>query len=153
MRRDSRLSRTLHVLLHMARHSGPLTSDVIGKMLGTNPVVVRRTLAGLREAGLVTSNKGHGGGWSIACDLSAVSLMDLHQALGEPAIFALGNADDSTACLVEQAVNAAMDGALRDAETLLAARFRSVSLADLAADFDRRACAVRYASMETSHLA
>lgn len=29
-------------------------------MLGTNPVVVRRTMAGLREAGYVKSEKGHG---------------------------------------------------------------------------------------------
>lgn len=152
MRRDSRLSRTLHVLLHMARHDGPLTSDVIGKMLGTNPVVVRRTLAGLRDAGLVRSNKGHGGGWSIACDLSEVSLMDLHQALGEPAIFALGNADENPACLVEQAVNAAMDDALSDAEALLVGRFRSISLADLAAGFDRRASAIGYTSMAASHV-
>jgi DNA-binding IscR family transcriptional regulator len=62
MRNDSRLSRMLHVLLHMARHDGPITSEAIGMMLGTNPVVVRRTLAGLRDAGYVRSDKGHGGG-------------------------------------------------------------------------------------------
>ena len=122
----------------MARSDGPLTSELIGRMLGTNAVVVRRTLAGLREAGLVRSVKGHGGGWSIACDLSQVSLFDLHQALGEPTVFAMGNADENPACLVEQAVNGAMTEAFRDAEALLVARFRSITLADLAADFDRR---------------
>jgi DNA-binding IscR family transcriptional regulator len=46
VRNDSRLSRMLHVLLHMARHDAPMTSETIAKMLGTNPVVVRRTMAG-----------------------------------------------------------------------------------------------------------
>src|SRR3546814_1535501 len=73
MRQDSRLSRMLHVLLHMAQHDRPATSEAIAKMLRTNPVVVRRTMAGLREAGYVRSVKGHGGGWSIARDLASRS--------------------------------------------------------------------------------
>jgi DNA-binding IscR family transcriptional regulator len=46
VRTDSRLSRMLHVLLHMARHDKPFTSEQIAKMLQTNPVVVRRTMGG-----------------------------------------------------------------------------------------------------------
>ena len=103
----------LHVLLHMARHDGPATSDTIAKMLGTNPVVVRRTMAGLRDAGYVRSEKGHGGGWSIACDLATVSLLDIHRAVGGPTLFAIGNESDNPECAVEQVVNAALDDALR----------------------------------------
>src|SRR3546814_14210830 len=66
MKRDSRLSGVLHVLLHMAEAGGPLTSASLAKAMQTNPVVVRRILAGLREAGFVRSEKGHGGGWKIA---------------------------------------------------------------------------------------
>lgn len=136
MRTDSRLSRMLHVLLHMARHDGPATSDTIAKMLGTNPVVVRRTMAGLRNAGYVRSEKGHGGGWSIACDLATVSLLDIHRAVGGPTLFAIGNESDNPECAVEQVVNAALDDALRDAEALLIARLGAVSLAELATAFD-----------------
>ncbi len=35
----------LHVLLHMARHAEPFTSELTARMFGTNPVVVRRTMA------------------------------------------------------------------------------------------------------------
>ena len=63
MKRDSRLSGVLHVLLHMAEHDGPLTSDILAKAMDTNPVVIRRILGGLREQGYVRSEKGHGGGW------------------------------------------------------------------------------------------
>ena len=147
MKRDSRLSRMLHVLLHMARSDGPVTSELIARMLGTNAVVVRRTMAGLRDAGLVRSEKGHGGGWSLACDLAHVSLLDVHVALGEPTIFAIGNAAESPGCLVEQAVNVALEGALRDAAALLTARLRGVTLADIAAGFDQRFAA--HGTMET----
>ena len=138
MRTDSRLSRMLHVLLHMARHDGPATSETIARMLGTNPVVVRRTMAGLRDAGYVRSEKGHGGGWSIACDLSKVSLLDIHRAVGGPTLFAIGNESDNPACAVAQVVNVAIDDALREAEALLLDRLGAVSLAELATAFDAR---------------
>jgi DNA-binding IscR family transcriptional regulator len=48
----------------------------------TNPVVLRRTMAGSREQGYVRSEKGHGGGWTLACDLSAMTLRDIYDALG-----------------------------------------------------------------------
>lgn len=92
----------------------------------------------LRDAGLVGAMRGHAGGWHISADLSSVSLRQLHEALGEPAVFAIGNRNEAPDCLVEQAVNAALDQAFRDAEALLLERFAKVSLADLAADFARR---------------
>jgi DNA-binding IscR family transcriptional regulator len=136
MRQDSRLSRMLHVLLHLARHARPATSDAIAHMLQTNPVVVRRTMAGLRDAGYVRSEKGHGGGWTIACDLGAVSLLDIHRAVGSPTLFAIGHDSDNPACAVERAVNGALDATLREAEALLNARLAAITLADLARAFD-----------------
>lgn len=62
MKRDRRLSSVLHALLHMAEHDGPMTSDAIGQCLDANPVVVRRTMGFLREAGIVASGRGHAGG-------------------------------------------------------------------------------------------
>jgi len=62
MRQDNRLSCVLHVLLHMAEAGGPMTSEVLARVLNTNPVVVRRLMGGLREHGYVHSEKGHGGG-------------------------------------------------------------------------------------------
>lgn len=138
MRLDSRLSDVLHVLLHMVEHKRPMTSEALAKFMNTNAVVVRRTMAGLRNAGFVRSEKGHGGGWVISCDLAKVSLGDIHVALGAPRLFAVGNRSDNPDCLVEQAVNHALDGALKEAEELIAARFAQVSLADLSADFHQR---------------
>lgn len=138
MRNDSRLSRMLHVLLHMARHDGPMTSERIAAMLVTNPVVVRRTMAGLRDAGYVRSEKGHGGGWAIARDLAEVSLLDVHRAVGGPRLFAIGSENANPDCAVEKVVNAALEDALAEAEALLIARLGAISLAELAEAFDAR---------------
>lgn len=115
-----------------------MTSDKLAECLHTNPVVVRRTMGLLREAGIVTSDRGHSGGWRIAVDLNTVTLRQLHSALGEPAFFAMGNRNETPECLVEQAVNAALDDTFIKAEALLLERFSEITLADLAADFSRR---------------
>jgi Rrf2 family protein len=141
MKRDSRLSGVLHVLLHMAEVEAPLTSDELARAMQTNPVVVRRLLGGLRRAGFVRSEKGHGGGWTIARNLAAITLRDIYDAIGRPNLMAMGNRTEAPGCLVEQAVNAALDTAFRDAEALLLARFADVTLAQLAADFHARMAA------------
>lgn len=138
MKRDSRLSGVLHVLLHMAERDIPLTSEMLAKAMDTNPVVIRRTMAGLRERGYVRSEKGHGGGWSLACDLSKVTLRDVYAALGSPGLLAMGNRTEAPGCLVEQAVNAALGEAFEAAEALLLERLGEVTLATLSADFHAR---------------
>ncbi|MDC8759270.1 Rrf2 family transcriptional regulator [Janthinobacterium fluminis] len=137
---DNRLSRMLHVLIHMDQHEGALTSAAVARMLQTNPVVVRRTMAGLREAGYVQSEKGHGGGWTLARGLEQITLLDVYRSLGEPPVFSLGLAGDSPECLIEQAVNDALEAELREARQRLMARFGAITLAGLARDFATRRC-------------
>jgi Rrf2 family protein len=138
MKRDSRLSSMLHILIHMAQSGQPRTSDDLARMLRTNPVLVRRTLAGLRERGLVASEKGHGGGWVIARPLETITLHDVYEALGAPELFAIGHRSEQGQCLVEQAVNASVDRTLAEAEALVLARLRAVTLAALSEDVGRR---------------
>ncbi|WP_421853431.1 Rrf2 family transcriptional regulator [Marinomonas sp.] len=137
MRTDSRLSRVLHVLLHMIKHEGVLTSEQIGVMLDTNSVVVRRTLAGLRKAGLVTSEKGHGGGWRLTRNGKEITLLDIYLSLGAPQLFAIGFDHTSPTCAVEASVNNALGQSLTKIESILLNDFASISLQDLYVDFEQ----------------
>jgi len=131
MKRNSQLSGVLHVLLHMAERDGPMTSEALARAMDTNPVVIRRIMAGLRDQGYVRSGKGHGGGWTLARDLSKVTLRDIYDGIGRPPLLAMGNRTESPGCLVEQEVNAALGEAFRDAEALLLSRLGQVTLASL----------------------
>ena len=139
MKRDSRLSLVLHLLLHLSHSKRPMTSEEMGAFLQTNSVVVRRTLSGLRQAGWIHSVKGHGGGWTLACDLSSITLGDIYKALGEPTMLALGHRNDEPTCLVEQVVNQAINQSLREAEAMVLEKFSRVTLADLSTEVNRRA--------------
>ncbi|BBO34199.1 rrf2 family transcriptional regulator [Lacipirellula parvula] len=107
-------------------------------MMATNPVVIRRIMAGLRRQGYVQSEKGHGGGWTLVCDLSKVTLRDIYSALGSPSLLAIGNRTEEPGCLVEEAVNAALQPAFNDAEEMLLNRFGEVTLSMLKADVQSR---------------
>lgn len=122
----------------MAERGTLVTSEDLAKSMQTNAVVIRRTMAGLREAGIVRSEKGHGGGWLLVGRPDRVTLEHVYDALGMPTIFAMGNHTESPGCLVEQAVNHAMGEAFLAAEKLLVARLHAVTLADLAKDVKRR---------------
>lgn len=134
MRRSNRFSLALHVLVHLAEHPGvAATSEHLAVCVRTNPVVVRRALAGLRQAGLVTSTKGHGGGWTLARTPESITLRDVYAALGERLLFAIDLSGGNAGCRVQRAVAGTLDDFLDDAEALLAARLSQMTLADVAA--------------------
>ena len=131
MNKDSRVSVALHVLLHMSEHRSAVTSEAIGTRMAMNPVVIRRTLGALREAGIVAAVKGHGGGWTITRDLRTVTIADVYEAIAPNSLFGIGPHDPETKCVIERAVNRAVGEALADAEALVMKRLRGVVVADL----------------------
>lgn len=134
MKRSNRFSVALHVLVHLAERPGePTTSEHLAACARTNPVVVRRTMAGLREAGLVASAAGHGGGWTLARKAGSITLRDVYAALGERLLFAIDVGGGNPECRVRTAVAGTLDDFLNDAEALLAARLSRITLADVAA--------------------
>jgi DNA-binding IscR family transcriptional regulator len=139
MPRDLRMSRILHVLIHLDRHVPRATSEEISRMISTNPVVVRRMMGGLRDRGIVSSEKGHGGGWQLAKPLADVTLRDVYEAVGAPPLFNIGPGAEPSACLVERAVDARLDASLQEAETRLLEQFTRVTVEDVARDFERNA--------------
>lgn len=150
---DSRLSGVLHALLHMAEKAEPSTSEELARAMSTNPVVLRRLMSGLRDAGFVASAKGHGGGWVMVRPLTDITLGDVHEAVGAPTLLAVGHRDTNPRCLVEQAVNAALDTAYRDAESLLLERLHAVTLDQLSRDFHRRFARSGHQHHESHHSA
>ena len=96
--------------------------------MGTNPAVFRRTMAGLRDAGIVQSGKGRGGGWQLSRPLAQITLLAVYEALGRPTLFAIGNRSENGSCLVEQKVNAVMAQTMREAQDLFTERFSALTL-------------------------
>jgi DNA-binding IscR family transcriptional regulator len=128
MRADFRLARMLHVLSHIHGRTNTTSSEELAVMLNTNPVLVRRMMGGLRAAGYVTSTSGRNGGWALAVDPDAITVLDVYQALEEPVIFAIGANVDHPGCPQEQAINGALEVAMAQAAGTLLREFGQVRL-------------------------
>lgn len=121
----------MHVLVHMHLLGGSETSEVIARMLSTNPVVVRRTMGLLRDAGIVSSAGGRSGGWTLARSAETITMLDVHRAL-DGKVFAMGRSADHPDCPVEQSVNHILEHALTSAEAALSAQLSRVTVEALA---------------------
>ncbi len=133
MANDTRFARLLHVLIHMHLRGGTTTSGTLAQMLHTNEVVVRRTMAALRTAGMVTSSGGRNGGWALARTLDTITAREVYEAIAHGAVFTLGPAEDNPACPVERAANQLVADSLREGERAVLQCLGETRLSDLAA--------------------
>ena len=134
MKRNSRLSLALHTLSHMAGDPARVrTSSDIADHAGTNPVVVRRVLGRLREAGLLTSEKGHAGGWRLARDPKGITLADVYLALDE-SLIAPEDEDLVPECSVEHALHRRVTGVMKEIEQNLIARLGETTISEVRGD-------------------
>ena len=120
----------------MHLRGGTTSSDTIAQMLHTNPVVVRRTMAALRDAGYVASTGGRGGGWTLIQELGRLTVGDVHATLARSTTFAFGPAQDNPLCPVEAVVNRFIGDAQNAAERELLKRFSGQSLLTLVTELE-----------------
>lgn len=131
MKRNSRLSLALHTLGHMAQEPERLhTSADIAAHAGTNPVVVRRVLGRLRQAGLLKSVKGHSGGWKLARSPAKITLADVYLALGEKLI-APNEIESGHHCSVERALHQRVSAVMGEIENSLIDRLAATTIAEV----------------------
>ena len=132
MKRNSRLSLALHTLSHMAGEPDRMrTSADIAEHAGTNPVVVRRVLGKLRKAGLLTSEKGHAGGWKLARSAGSITLADVYLALDERLVSGGKDEGGPSYCSVETGLQVRVAEVLDDIEESLVARLRETTIVDV----------------------
>ena len=109
MKNSSRFIVALHILAaletreRLAEKTGqdPLArSDELAYSVNTNPVVIRRILGKLQEAGLVTSRAGRNGGTLLARPASGITLREVYEAVEEDDLFHLHYSEPNKSCPV-----------------------------------------------------
>jgi Rrf2 family protein len=108
-----------------------LTSAEIADSLASNPVLVRRILGSLRDAGLVWSAEGRGGGWSLARTPREITLHDAYAAVEEGPVLSRHAHPPSDACEVGRHMQALLEGEFRDAEQAMEERLDRTTIAHL----------------------
>ncbi|QRK93776.1 Rrf2 family transcriptional regulator [Saccharopolyspora erythraea] len=113
------------------RREGSLTSAEIADSLGSNPVLVRRILGRLRNAELVWSTEGRGGGWSLARAPRDITLYDAYAAVEEGQIFSRHTHPPSGVCEVGRNIGELLDIEFQSAERALEEQLGRTTIAGL----------------------
>ncbi|MFF7632876.1 Rrf2 family transcriptional regulator [Kitasatospora sp. NPDC008050] len=135
---NSRLTIAVHALtwigLYQRRGHEVATSEQIATSVNTNPVVIRRLLAELRKAGLADSRRGAGAGWRLSRDLSAITLLDVYEAVESGPIFALHRSTPDPECVVGHGIAPAMTTVYDGIEATLRSELARTTLEDVLRD-------------------
>lgn len=131
MKKNSRASVALHSLIHLFYLDRPVTSEELGECQMTNSVIVRRVLGDLKKAGIVSSEKGHGGGWVALKKPNDISFQDVFEALGDSLLPPPMKLEEGERCLILRSVAGAMDEFLCEAEILLSKKLSKIRLSDI----------------------
>ncbi len=135
MAKNSRFVVAVHVVTLLAHEEGKaLTSDYIAGSVNTNPVVIRRILSQLSNAGLIRTTEGAGGGAALARAPGKISLAQILEAVEIGELFVLPRNDPNPLCPVGRCVQAILGEYLDGFREVMEKAMSKVSVADILMD-------------------
>ncbi len=138
MNSNQRFAISIHALTLLAANSELLTSEMIADSVDTNPVVIRRTMAGLRAHGLVESKSGAHGGWRLLRAAEEIHLCDIFRSLGEEHVPAI-HSHPNKHCPIGRNIKGALLEVFSSAQNAMVDSLSQYSIADVLADVRARA--------------
>lgn len=132
MAANSQFSTAVHVLTILARGCEErIKSDYFARSVNTNPVVIRRLLKNLQDAGLVVSQVGASGGTCLAKLPKDIRLSDVYKAVASGDIFALPPNKPSEDCPVGKNIESILCNLQREIDRAIEDKLRQFTLRDV----------------------
>lgn len=137
MQISSRLSIAVHAILTIEyfKEKGKVTSDFISSSVQVNPVIVRRILSQLREAGIVSSSQGVAG-FHLAKDPKEITLLDVYNSVEctkAEGLFRF-HENPNTDCPVGKQIHAVLDERYAKAQNAFLNSLQQATIADMLAE-------------------
>ena len=133
MQISSRFTIALHIFtcVDVFKDEYKVTSDFLAGSINTNPVIIRKILTQLKNAGLITVARGTGG-IELTRDLSEITFYDVYEAIG-----AIENRDlfhfhesPNPECPVGRNIHALLDNKLKAIQDAMENELRKYTLLD-----------------------
>lgn len=140
MNTSSRFMVAVHIMTGLAaKHEVACTfgadpkcnSDQLAESVNTNPVVIRRLLRELQQAGFVESKQGRGGGSYLAQPAEAITLAAIYDAVEEGDLFHLHYSEPNPVCPIGSNIQEAVDDVFKRAEKAMRDELDKTTIADI----------------------
>jgi Rrf2 family protein len=132
MAANSQFSMAVHVLTLLATSGDEnVKSDCIAGSVNTNPVVIRRVLGQLNQAGLVLSQTGASGGTRLAKDPADISLCEIYKAVSCGEVFALHAKSPNQDCPVGRNIESVLCNLQKEIDRTVGEKLGQYTLANV----------------------
>lgn len=140
MQISSRFTIAIHMLacMDVFKDEYKITSDFLASSINVNPVIIRKILSQLKDAGLIEVKRGPGGA-TIAKPLEEVTFFDVYQSvdcLEENTLFHF-HENPSPNCPVGKNIHNVLDDKLCRVQAAMEAELKAITLADVKEDLGK----------------
>lgn len=139
MRITSRFTIAIHTLLaiHVFAPHYKVTSEFIASSVNTNPVIIRKILGSLKQAGIVEVKAGSGGA-SILKQIKDITLYDIYKAVDcvDDELFHF-HANPNPACPVGRSIHDVLNVHLLQAQQALENELKQVTLEKILQEYEQ----------------
>lgn len=140
MQISSRFTIAIHMLTCMEafKDEYKVTSDFLASSINVNPVVIRRILSQLKDAGLIEVKRGTGGA-SIAKPLEEITFLDVYRAvecIEDNTLFHF-HENPNVNCPVGRNIHNILDDRLDRVQKAMEKELESITLAEVITDLNK----------------
>lgn len=132
MATNTQFSIAVHLLIALGYCGGrQITSGELAGSINTSPSFVRRILAKLSKANLVSTTTGKAGACVLAKKPEEISLLEIYQAVDAPQTFAIHNYPTKESCRVSCNIESVMQKVLARAQNAFESNLAETNLAQV----------------------
>ena len=136
MQSNTHFSMAVHLMCALAWNKGELVgSQDLAHSVGTNPSFLRGLISVLREAGLVDTRQGKGGGSMLARPAGSITLHDVYRAIETKQLLRVHVPDCESPCVVARRMKHLLDDVNEQLEKTLSIELKLTTIADLVAEY------------------
>lgn len=140
MQISSRFTIAIHMLacMDVFKDECKVTSDFLASSINVNPVVIRKLLSQLKDAGLIEVKRGTGGA-AIARPMDEITFYDVYRSVDcieEDMLFHF-HENPNTDCPVGRNIHNVLDDKLARIQEAMERELRSITLADMKLDLEK----------------
>ena len=128
---NTHFSMAVHVLSALAYRDELVGSEQLASTVGTNPSFLRGLIGRLKDAGLVETQLGKGGGARLARAPSKITLRDIYRATESQPALKTHTCSDKSKCPVSAGMGSMLEHLNGRIEKVVEAELKSLTVADV----------------------
>ncbi|UKB84780.1 Rrf2 family transcriptional regulator [Chryseobacterium sp. MEBOG06] len=134
---NTRFATAVHIMTLLAKSPQEwLTSEWVAGSINVNPVIVRKEMSVLREAGLIISRQGKEGGSHLAKNAEMITISEIYKAVKNTEVLGKKNQNPNPDCSVGREINSHLNTLFEETDQLVVNFLGDKSLQEFVDQFD-----------------